>query len=244
MILKEKIKRKYPDMTMKEFAMKISIPVTTLYGIFERGIEKTSLSNALNIANALEVSILELIPNAYEIYKRKSEHMLINAQDINAKEGIFEEEEDNWIDDNNGIFELDEYVKLMFYNQKHFKIETQKYGNPTYEIKVPKILLDNSVQGNQYHFIEVFNDSMSNQFNIGDILLMKSISDVKDVKDNDIILYKYKDVFDIRKIREVNEVIVLSPDSKNKEYYDLVLKEHVEDKIYIQSVLKMKINRI
>lgn len=63
-------------------------------------------------------------------------------------------------------------------------------------------------------------------------LLLKKSSQVvgirlglEDVKDEDIVLFSYNDKYDIRRIRrnEENEVIVLSSESSDKNYYDIII---------------------
>ena len=50
-------------------------------------------------------------------------------------------------------------------------------------------------------------------------------SKLKNIKDYDIVLYKYKDNYDIRRYRrtEKDEVIVLSPESSDKNFYDIII---------------------
>lgn len=60
-MLEECIREKYKS--IREFTVKFDIPYTTLYSIFQRGINNSSVANVNKICSALKIDIGDLITN-------------------------------------------------------------------------------------------------------------------------------------------------------------------------------------
>lgn len=61
--IKKKIKEKYGS--IRQFAIKVGIPYTTIDSILKRGIINSNVGNVIKICKALDISIEQLIEEEY-----------------------------------------------------------------------------------------------------------------------------------------------------------------------------------
>ena len=61
--IKKKIKEKYGS--IRQFAIKLGIPYTTIDSILKRGIINSNVGNVIKICKALDISIEKLIEEEY-----------------------------------------------------------------------------------------------------------------------------------------------------------------------------------
>ena len=239
MDLKKLIQEKYPGLSIRKFAEKANLPPTTIYGIIERGTDKLRVGTLINIANALEVSILDIVPNAFDKYTNALEQILLRAQIINSENGIYQFDDEEESEPFDGYVELknEDYFEIDYFNTMHFDDKTKDYGNVIYTVKLPKILFqlseahnnNNGIDFNKvenYKIVEVFNDSVDRVFKVGDKILLNIFKkdDLSDELENgDIVIYKYKNKYDMRFYRVMGNKMVLSANSSNNNLYDLVI---------------------
>ena len=169
--------------SIRQFAIKIDIPYTTIDSILKRGIDNSNVANVIKICKELNLSVDKLIEN----------HELINTLDFDNAEAI-------GIDDN--------IVMIPVYGTIKAGMPIESQSDIIEYVDIPKKW---TVGGKKFYGLKISGDSMFPKYLENDIVIFEQNSDIEAYKNKDVAVMINGTESTFKKILVNEQGIVLQP---------------------------------
>lgn len=204
-------------LNVKVVAERAGIPYTTLKSMIDRGMKNPSIVHAIKVAEVLGVQVADFIEEA------------------RTKNDVFKEDSPKY-----------ELFKKTPHNMSMRKIE---YRGPVSAgertsivcedsketIELPSFLLNKYAHRKDIHVLKTNGDSMDKIIPDGSYVICIPVESKDDLKNGDIVIYKYNNESSMKRYHQKQNHIVFSPESNNNDYFDFVIPKDTINEVKIES---------
>lgn len=218
------IKARFPYLSNRKFAEAAGVPPTTLQGVFNRGFDTVSISNAKKIAKALGVTV-----DALEEYLSNDNYEL---------EGF--REKSNVVSNNLEIYYASVKKQTMksidFFGHVSAGIPSSMEGiRHAEKIELPKVLLGKYQDRNDIFAMRVNGESMNRIIPNASIVICVPVANMDEVKNEDIVIFTKDNETSMKRFITTSEAIIFSPESNLRCFYDVVVERNTTNEVNINA---------
>lgn len=91
------------------------------------------------------------------------------------------------------------------------------------KIKIPDVLMGDYAEREDIFITKISGDSMDKVIPDGSFIAVKKVKDVKELQDNDIVLFSNQHEYSVKRYFKINNKVVFKPDSTNPDHFDQVM---------------------
>ncbi|MER2000404.1 MAG: S24 family peptidase, partial [Lysinibacillus sp.] len=101
------------------------------------------------------------------------------------------------------------------------------------QIKLPKVFLGKHQDREDIFVMKVNGESMNKVLPIDSLIVCLPVNDVHEIKNNDIVIFSYNNEVAVKRFKTTDENLIISPQSTNDKFYDVVVPKETENDIKI-----------
>lgn len=218
------IKERFPYLSNRKFAEMAGVPPTTLQGIFIRGFDTVSISNAKKIAKALGMTV-----DALDDYLNDDDY---DSEGFKEKSDVISDKLETYY-----AAAKKQTMKLInFYGHVSAGIPSTVEGvRHAEKIEFPKVLLGDYQDRDDIFAMRVNGESMNKVIPNSSVVICIPVKNIEEVKNEDIVIFTKDNETSMKRFFATKEAIIFSPESNLRCFYDVVIDRDTLSEVNINA---------
>lgn len=208
-------------LNVKMVAEGVGIPYTTLKSMIDRGMKNPPIAHSVKIANFLDVKVSDFIEELNGVESKDTRAVskinnLLEIYDLASHKMAFKPVEYR------GPISAGDRMSVVCENNKEL-------------IELPAFLLEKYAHRKDIFVMKTNGDSMNKIIPDGSYVICIPVEDHHELKNGDIVIYKYNNESSMKRFSRKGNHIVFSPESNNEDFFDFAIENDTVNEVNIEA---------